>query len=53
LADSNKYNEYNPVVHKELITALVNKNNYNEIIFYIVLMDGILHQGLHMILELL
>ena len=33
LADSDKYSEYNPPVHKELISNLINKNNYNEIVF--------------------
>lgn len=33
LADTEKYYEYNPEVHKKLIVELVKKNNYEEIIF--------------------
>jgi electron transfer flavoprotein alpha subunit len=33
LADSSKYSEYNPVVHKNLIKELVNKGGYDEIVF--------------------
>lgn len=33
MADSSKYSEYNPEVHKNLIKSLVNERGYDEIIF--------------------